>query len=279
VTGPADTIQVEVAGRALEARWTAAGDGPSRRALVFLHEGLGSLGLWHGFPDAVRAAAGSPSTLVYSRHGYGRSGPAPLPRPVTYMHHEADVVLPEVLAWFGVERPVLVGHSDGASIALLYAGADHPVSGLVLIAPHVFVEDVTVASIAAARDAFEHTDLRQRLARHHDDIDATFWGWNDVWLAPAFRTWHIEDRLGAITCPVLLVQSAEDPYGTTAQLDAIEAGVRGPVERLLVPGVGHAPHLEAPDLVTALVAAFVGSLDVGAVGPCTGNAYDQGRRR
>ena len=267
MTGSAGTLLVEVAGGALEARWTAAGEGPPRPTLVFLHEGLGSLGLWRGFPDAVRSAAGSPSTLVYSRHGYGRSAPAQVPRPVAYMHHEADVVLPEVLAWFGVERPVLVGHSDGASIAMLYAGAGHRVAGLVLIAPHVFVENVTVRSIAGARDAFEQSDLRPRLARHHDDVEATFRGWNDIWLSPAFRAWNIEDRLGAITCPVLVIQGAADPYGTTAQLDAIAAGVAGSVEQLLVPDVGHAPHLEVSEQVTQRVAGFVNGLDVGGVEP------------
>ena len=176
--------------------------------------------------------------LVYSRHGYGRSAPTVLPRQVTYMHHEADVVLPEVLARFALEPPVLVGHSDGASIALLYAGAGHPVAGLVLIAPHVFVEDVTVSSIARARDTYAQTDLRDRLARHHDDVDATFWGWNDIWLLPAFRSWNIEDCLGAISCPVLLVQGDADPFGTTAQLDAIEAGVAGPVAAFARAGHG-----------------------------------------
>ncbi len=195
--------------------------------------------------------------LVYSRHGYGRSAPARLPRPVTYMHHEADVVLPALLASFGIERPVLVGHSDGASIALLYAGAGHPVAELVLLAPHVFVEDVSVEAIAAARTAYATTDLRQRLARHHDDVDATFRGWNDVWLSPAFRSWNIEDRLANVTCPVLVVQGADDPYGTTAQLDAIEAGNGGTTQRVLLPAVGHAPHLEATEATVDAVARFL----------------------
>jgi pimeloyl-ACP methyl ester carboxylesterase len=251
--------RVVVDGAALDARFTpaAAWASPAAAPLVFLHEGLGSVDLWRDFPDAVRARAGGPATLVYSRRGYGRSDPAELPRPVTYMHHEAAVVLPAVLARFGLDRPVLVGHSDGASIALLYAGAGHPVRALVLIAPHVLVEDVTVAAIAEARDAYAATDLRARMAHHHDDVDATFRGWNDIWLDPAFRSWNIEASLPGVTCPVLLVQSSADPFGTAAQLDAIETGVTGPVRRLLTPAPGHAPHLDDREPTLDAVAAFL----------------------
>ena len=173
------------------------------------------------------------------------------------MHHEADVVLPALLGHFGIEAPVLIGHSDGASIALLYAGAGHAVAGLVLLAPHVFVEDVSIDAISAAREAYAADGLRERLARHHDDVDVAFQGWNDVWLSPDFRAWNIEDRLGSITCPALLVQGEGDPYGTPAQLDAIEAGVTGPVRRVLLPEVGHAPQLEAPQATLVAVARFV----------------------
>jgi pimeloyl-ACP methyl ester carboxylesterase len=176
------------------------------------------------------------------------------------MHDEADVVLPALLEQFGVERPVLVGHSDGASIALLYAGAGRPVRALVLLAPHVFVEDRSIEGIEAARRAYRNGDLAVRLARHHDNPDATFRGWNDVWLSPEFRSWNIEDRLPAVTCPVLLVQGAADPYGTVAQLDAIERGVAGPCRRVVLPGVGHAPHAEAPAETLAVVGAFVGEV-------------------
>jgi len=224
--------------------------------LVLLHEGLGSVALWRGVPAALRSATGR-RTVVYSRGGYGHSGEVPLPRPVTYMHHEAHVVLPNLLAELGVDRPVLVGHSDGASIALLFAGAGNPVTGLVLFAPHVVVEDVTVASIAAARDAYVTTDLRAKLARHHDHVDVAFYGWNDVWLSPGFRSWDITPYLPAITAPVLVIQGDRDPYGTTRQLDLIAHGVPGPVEQMLLPGVGHAPHLEAPDEVVAAVASFL----------------------
>jgi pimeloyl-ACP methyl ester carboxylesterase len=244
---------VDVGGVALDVEHTP-GTGP---ALVFLHEGLGSLGLWRSFPDDVRRACGDRELLVYSRRGYGRSAPAPLPRSVSYMHDEADVVLPAVLERFGVERPVLIGHSDGASIAVLYAGAGRPVHALVLLAPHVFVEDRSIEGIEAARRAYRDGDLAARLARHHDDPDGTFRGWNDVWLSPEFRSWNIEDRLPAVTSPVLLVQGAADPYGTIAQLDAIERGVAGPCRRVVLPGVGHAPHVEAPAETLAAVVGFV----------------------
>lgn len=195
----------------------APGD-PARPPLVFLHEGLGSIDLWHGVPDEVAERAGSPTVLVYARHGHGWSAPAELPRPVSYLHHEADDVLPALLDAVGVASPVLVGHSDGASIALLYAGAGHSVAGLVCLAPHVFVEPESIAGIEAARAQHAVTDLGARLARYHADPDATFRGWNDVWLSPAFRIWNIEDRLGAVHAPVLLVQGTEDQYGTMAQL-------------------------------------------------------------
>jgi pimeloyl-ACP methyl ester carboxylesterase len=234
--------------------------GAPSSTLVFLHEGLGSIGLWRTFPADVRGACEGPTTLVYSRHGYGRSGLPELPRSVTYMHHEAHVVLPELLSAFELERPVLIGHSDGASMALLYAAAGFEVAGLVLIAPHVFVEDITVTAIEAARVAYETTELRTKLARHHDDVDAAFLGWNDIWLSPEFRAWNIEDCLPSITCPILLIQSEADPYGTTAQLDAIETGVQGPTTRLLISTPGHAPHLEAPTETLEAVANFVFSL-------------------
>ena len=251
---------IELEALFLEAR-PAAPDAPRRAPLVLLHEGLGSVELWRSFPHDLRAATGDRAVLVYSRAGYGRSGPASMPRPVTYMHDEADSVLPPVLEHFGLERPVLVGHSDGASIALLYAGAGNPVAGLVLLAPHVFVEDVSVASIAAVRDDFATTDLRARLARYHDDVDNAFRGWNDAWLSPEFRSWNIEDRLAGVRCPVLVVQGEDDAYGTLGQVDAIERGVTGPVQRLILAGVGHAPHLEAPADTLAAVAPFVRALD------------------
>jgi len=233
---------------------------PSRPTLIFLHEGLGSIDLWRGVPGEIAAAAGEPSTLVYARHGYGRSASAVMPRPVTYMHHEADVVLPGLLTVLGIERPLLIGHSDGASIALLYAGAGHPVAGLACFAPHVFVEDESIAGIAAARGVFESTDMAVRLGRYHSDPKGAFRGWNDVWLSDGFRAWNIEDRLANISAPVLLVQGTDDQYGTLAQLDAIESGVTGGCERMVFAAAGHAPHLDARAEVIAAVATFVAEI-------------------
>jgi pimeloyl-ACP methyl ester carboxylesterase len=244
------TVDIEVEDR--------PGPGP---ALVFLHEGLGSIDLWRSFPADVSGRLGGRRTVVYSRPGYGRSTPVPPPWPVTYMHHEALDVLPALLGHLDIERPVLVGHSDGASIALIHAGAGHPVTGLVVLAPHVFVEPESVTGIETARDAYRTTAWRERLARYHDDVDSTFWGWNGTWLSPDFRSWNIESFLPAITAPVLAVQGDADDYGTLAQLDAIESGSGGPVERVCVGGGGHTLHTGATaDAVAALVAAFIGGL-------------------
>jgi pimeloyl-ACP methyl ester carboxylesterase len=226
--------------------------------LVLLHEGLGSVALWREFPARVAQATGR-RTLVYSRLGHGASDPADLPRTPRFMHDEALRTLPLLLDRLGAHEPVLIGNSDGASIALIHA-ASHPVAGLALIAPHVFVEDVTVRSIAAAQEAFARTDLRERMARHHRDAEATFRGWNDIWLAPEFRAWNIEDVLPRVTCPVLVVQGSDDQYGTLAQVDAIERGVGGPFRRAILDGARHAPHLEAPEATLEAVVGFVTSL-------------------
>ena len=232
------------------------GDEP---ALLLLHEGLGSVALWRDFPQRLAAATGR-RTLAYSRQGYGRSPPLDGPRRVRYMHDEALEVLPAFRTLHRLDRPVLVGHSDGASIALIHAGGGHATAGLVLMEPHVFVEDVTGASIAAARDAWRTTDLHRRLARYHDDAEGAFRGWNDVWLLPEFRVWNIEENLSAVRCPVLLVQGRDDEYGTLAQLDAIERQVAGPVERLELPECGHSPHRDQPGPTLAAVARFVAAL-------------------
>ena len=238
----------------------ALGDG-APRPLVFLHEGLGSTGLWRGFPERVRAQCGNPTCLVYSRAGYGNSDLPKLPRPTSYMHHEATTVLPSVLAQTGIERPVLIGHSDGASIALLYAAVGHPVAGLVLIAPHVFVEPITLRAIAAARTAYESGTLRAKLDRHHRNVDASFRGWCEVWLSEEFRSWNIEDCLATIACPVFVVQGDIDPYGSDAHMRVIEDRVRAPVTSLMVPGAGHAPHLEAEAQTISAIVSFVSGLD------------------
>jgi pimeloyl-ACP methyl ester carboxylesterase len=223
-------------------------------ALVFLHEGLGSVGLWRDFPDRLARATGR-RALIYSRAGHGNSAVPERPRTPRFMHDEALDVLPPLLREHGIERPVLVGHSDGGSIALIHASR-HPVSRLVLLAPHVFVEDLSVASIAEARETFETTDLRERMARHHRDAEATFRLWNDIWLAPEFRDWNIEDVLPAITAPVLAIQGEHDQYGTLAQIDAIENGVAGAFERVVL-DARHAPHLEAPEATLEAAAEFI----------------------
>jgi pimeloyl-ACP methyl ester carboxylesterase len=246
-----------VDGVRLEAAWLgpAPADAPT---LVFLHEGLGSVSTWRGFPARLAAAAGC-GALVYSRAGYGASDAVPLPRGVDFMHREADV-LAGVLRAARVRRAALVGHSDGASIALLHA-AGHPggvVRGLVLEAPHVFVEDVSVASIAAIGEAYRTTGLRARLARHHGaNVDVAFRGWNDVWLSPAFRAWDITAALPQVRVPALVVQGTADEYGTWAQVEAIERGLGAAVETVAVPGCGHAPHHERPDAVLDAAVPFL----------------------
>ena len=230
--------------------------GGRRPVLVFLHEGLGSVTMWRDFPARV-AEATRCDAIVYSRHGYGRSDPLTAPRPVTYMHDEALVALPDLLDRLGVERPILVGHSDGGSIALIHAGAaGRPVAALALMAPHVMVEDVSVESIAAAKVAYETTDLRARLGRHHADVDSAFWGWNRVWLDPAFRLWNIEPYLPRVRCPVLAVQGADDEYGTMAQIERIAGAVPG-VEVLALERCGHSPQRDRPDEVIEAITRFV----------------------
>ena len=225
--------------------------------LVFLHEGLGSLGMWRDFPRRVATATGCPA-LVYSRAGYGRSTPLSSPRRPDYMHVEALATLPALLDRLAIAQPVLVGHSDGASIALIHAGAGvRPVRAIVALAPHAFVEALSLASIAAARELYQQSNLRARLARYHADVDSAFRGWNDIWLAASFRDWNIESLLPGIDCPLLLIQGRDDEYGTLAQLDAIERGVRGPVERILLDACGHSPQRDQPEATLEAIARFV----------------------
>jgi pimeloyl-ACP methyl ester carboxylesterase len=226
-----------------------------------LHEGLGSVDLWRGFPDDLRAATGR-RVVAFSRSGHGRSEPPAAPRRPAFFHHEALRVLPDLCARLDVTEPVLVGHSDGASIALIHA-AHHPVSGLVLLAPHVFVEQITVNAIRETREAFVGGDLRERLERYHDDVDAAFWGWCDVWLDPSFAAWNLDAEAARVTAPTLVIQGADDPYGSLEQVDRIEARVPH-ARRLVVPG-GHSPHLEQRREVVAAISAFLaetGSWDV-----------------
>jgi pimeloyl-ACP methyl ester carboxylesterase len=225
-------------------------------ALVLLHEGLGSVGLWRDFPERLHAATGR-RVVAFSRFGHGRSSPPPRPRTPTFMHEEAREVLPPLFAALAIERPVLVGHSDGASIALIHA-AEHPVSALAVLAPHVFVEEICVTAIAETRERFRAGELAGRMARHHDDPEVTFFGWAGVWLDPEFRAWDLVPLVSRIEAPLLVVQGDADEYGSLAQVDAIEGAASGPVERLVVHG-GHWPHVDHPDEVVDAIRRLAGS--------------------
>ena len=229
--------------------------------IVVLHEGLGCVGLWGDFPDRLQNATGA-GVFVYSRAGYGKSSPVKLPRPLSFMHDEAHDVLPRLLNTIGFRRGLLFGHSDGASIAAIYAGSvqDHRVRGLVMIAPHFFTEDMGIAAIARAKQAYETTDLRQKLSRWHDNVDIAFHGWSDAWLDPEFRRWDITDVLAYTRVPILVVQGAGDQYGTVAQVEVVERECSCPVEVELMPGVQHAPHREAADALLKTASDFTNRL-------------------
>lgn len=227
---------------------------------MFLHEGLGSTSLWKDFPQRVVDATGC-CALVYSRYGYGKSDQLTEPRTVDYMHKEALETLPQVLEGLAVRNPILIGHSDGASISIIHAASGcWPVRGLVLMAPHVFVEEITVASIAQAKTAFETTDLADKLRRHHDDPVGAFRGWNDIWLHPDFRAWSIEACLPRIVAPVLLIQGEDDQYGTMAQIEAIERQLGGSAESVVLSRCAHSPHVDQVETTLAAIAGFVESV-------------------
>lgn len=258
---PPQFVEIDWCGRPtrVEYQWIPASR-PGAPLVVFLHEGLGSLAMWKDFPAALCQAAGVRG-LVYSRPGYGRSTPRPPDEPlgVDFMHRQAHEVLPALLDTLQVHQPAwLLGHSDGGSIALLHA-ARHPgrVAGLVVMAPHIFVEDLTVASIAQAQVAWREADLRARLSRYHDDVDSAFLGWNGIWLDPAFRRWNITDALAGIRCPVLAIQGLDDVYGTLAQIRGIAEAVSG-TELLELPHCGHAPHRDQAGAVIGSVTSFIG---------------------
>ena len=259
---PADRPDMQyltAAGRRLEYYWTAPydSDGP---ALVFLHEGLGSAGLWRGFPAMLTAATGLPA-LVYSRYGHGGSDVLEAARGVDYMHTEALETLPVIRDALDLDDVILVGHSDGGAIAAIHAGAgQYPVRGMILEAPHFFVEDASIAGIEDAKTAYETTDLPARIGRHHIDGDRTFRGWNDIWLSPDFRSWNIEEYLSGITCPTLVIQGVDDEYGTEDQPAAIGRQSLGPVDAVMVPDCGHAPHRDATDGVLEVMADFAVAL-------------------
>jgi len=256
-------IDINWAGRTvrIEHQWI----GRNRTAaplIVFLHEGLGSLSMWKDFPQRLCDAVGCRG-LVYSRPGYGRSTPRAAEEAwgLDFMHRQAREVLPRLLQALGIDaaadKPWLLGHSDGGSIALLYAASfpQNP-AGAIVLAPHILVEDVSVSSIAKARTAYLETDLRQRLARHHDDADSAFWGWNNIWLQPEFKRWSIEKEIAAITCPLLAVQGLDDEYGTLAQIRGI-AQRATQTELRELPDCGHSPHREQSAHLIAHIKAFI----------------------
>jgi pimeloyl-ACP methyl ester carboxylesterase len=241
----------------IECEWVGAPDanGP---IVVFLHEGLGSVAMWRDFPAAF-CAANRLRGFVCSRPGYGRSTPRPASErwASDFMHVQAQTVLPALLREVGIARPWLFGHSDGGSIALLYAARHENVAGVVAVAPHLFVEDVSVASIRAARVAYETTDFRQRLARYHDDVDSAFYGWNDAWLSPEFRAWNIEAEIATIACPVFAVQGVDDEYGTLAQVRAIARLLPHRTTVLELERCGHSPHRDRPDALIREAGRFI----------------------
>jgi pimeloyl-ACP methyl ester carboxylesterase len=248
---------VRVDGYRLEYRWTGPPPG-QRPTLVFLHEGLGSVSLWRDFPDAVCDRTGC-SGLVYSRAGHGASDPLREPRSASFMHHEALVVLPQVLQAFQIEDAILVGHSDGASIAIIAAGDDavRP-RALILAAPHVFVEELTVDSIRSTAGRYRTTDLRGRLARHHGaGVDTLFDDWTRVWLSPEFRSWNIEHSLGRVNCPTLVIQGEDDEYGTRRQVEAIAGALGERCEVLMLPDCHHAPHADQRAAVEDAMVEFI----------------------
>ncbi len=252
------TRDVLVDGRRLETLWIPAATAGAP-AIVMLHEGLGSLAHWRNFPSRVAERTGC-GVLVYSRYGYGNSDRLAEKRPVDYMHREGEVVLPALLEQLGIAKPVLMGHSDGASIAIIFAGKyPQAARALILEAPHVFVEDLSVESIARAKAVYETTDLARKLARYHAHPDETFWGWNDIWLDPRFRSWNIEGYLDAIRCPVLVIQGEDDEYGTLRQVEAIQARVPQ-AEVLLLPNCGHAPHRDQPEATLDRIAKFMAAI-------------------
>ena len=247
--------EVVVDGKRLETMWIEA-DESARPTIVMLHEGLGSIALWKDFP-AKLAAQTACSVLVYSRYGLGNSDKLMEKRPVSFMHHEGEVVLPELLDKIAIERPIVLGHSDGGSIALIFAGKypERP-RALMLEAPHVFVEDLSVASITQAKVNYQTTDFREKLARYHVHVDETFWGWNDIWLDPDFRAWNIEEYLPSISCPVLCIQGLEDEYGTAAQVEAIKAKTPQS-EVVMLANCRHSPHRDQPEKTLELMTQFV----------------------
>lgn len=257
--GIASTIAVN--GKTLEA--VCYGPSPDQApTIVLLHEGLGCVALWRDFPKKLAEAIGF-GVFAWSRGGYGQSDPVDLPRPLDYMTREAVDVLPGVLDAIGFKHGILLGHSDGASIAAIYAGSveDHRVRGLVLMAPHFFTEEGGLKSIAEAKEAYETGDLRPKLAKYHKDVDNAFRGWNDAWLDPGFKSWNIGEAIDYLRIPVLAIQGVDDQYGTLAQIKEIENRIYSPVDVEILADCKHSPFLEQPEKTLAAICEFCARLE------------------
>lgn len=250
------SIQLKSNGKSLE--YSCFGPSPDQATtILLLHEGLGCVALWRDFPAKLAKASGF-GVMAYSRAGYGQSDPADLPRPLDYMTREAVDSLPQLIAAAGLQQIILLGHSDGASIAAIYGGSveDHRVRGLILMAPHFFTEDMGLASIAEAKVAYENTNLSNRMSKYHNNPDNAFYGWNDSWLHADFKNWNITDVIDYIRVPVLAIQGREDQYGTTAQIEALKAQLYAPLETVLLENCQHTPFLEQPDLTLRSITNF-----------------------
>ncbi|WP_323784888.1 alpha/beta hydrolase [Thalassovita sp.] len=247
-------------GKSLE--YACIGPAPDQApTIVMLHEGLGCLALWRDFPQRVAQATGC-GVFVYSRAGYGQSDPADLPRPLDYMTREAVDVLPEVLDGFGFRQGILMGHSDGATIAAIYAGSveDFRVRGLILMAPHFFTEEMGLTEIAKAKELFETGDLKSKMAKYHRDPENTFRGWNDSWLAPGFKSWNVGEVIDYLRIPVLAIQGRDDQYGTLAQIDEIDSRIYSPLDTAILDDCRHSPQSDQPEQTLAAIADFTARL-------------------
>lgn len=256
---------VTAGGHRLEYEWVGLGE-VGAPAIVMLHQGLGSVSLWRDFPKAVHDATGL-RVLVYSRWGYGKSEPIEaFPHGADYMRREATAELPELLRALGVDKPILFGHSDGGSIALVYAGRrlEPEPLGVLCMAPHVFLEKESIVSLAKARVAYEEGDLKSKLAKFHDDVDSAFYGWNVTWLQPGLRSWSIENELSGIRCPTIVVQGRGDEYGTPAQLDSIKTHTAGKAEIVLLENCGHSPHIDQRGAVLGALKRLLAQIKVPA---------------
>lgn len=250
--------RIDIDGHALECQFIRT-DNHAAPTLVFLHEGLGSLALWKDFP-AQMASAAKCHALVYSRYGYGNSAPLTESRTIGFMHHEALQVLPELLKRLEIDNPILFGHSDGASIALIYAASTQlPLPGMILLAPHVMIEDMCITSIEGAKQVYETTEMREKLRRYHADPDGAFWGWCNIWLDPGFRAWNIEAEVSKVICPLLVIQGFDDQYGTMEQIDRI-ARLTGDTTLLKLHNCGHSPHRDQPQAVIDAAVKFLGRI-------------------